>query len=140
MREDPAGGRLGFRRGHRQAYIGGAQIGQQLRDAVEEAVDRPAAGGVVGAVGGDRRIGVLAESHFPQRVVHRWADDAAGQVTVGNVGADLIEGVTEAGHDALCRIGQGAVEVEDHQLRSGRRDGVIKGRHASIVSDGALLS
>ena len=140
MREDPARGRLGLRRGHRQAHTGGAQVGQQSRDAVEEAVHRPAAGGVVGAVGGDRRVGVLAESHLAQRVVHRRADDAAGQVTVGNVGADLTEGVAEAGHDALRRIGQGAVEVEDHQLRSGRRDGVIQGRHASIVSDGALLS
>ena len=72
-------------------------------------------------------------------------DSAQGIVSsfrhaLGEVGADLTEGVTEAGHNALRRIGQGAVEVEDHQLRPGRRDGVIQGRHASIVSDGALLS
>ncbi len=58
----------------------------------------------------------------------------------GNIGADLAEGVTEAGHDALRRVGQGAIEVEDHQLRPDRRNGVIQCRHASIVSDGALLS
>ena len=73
-------------------------------------------------------------------MVHRRADDAAGQIAVGDLGADLAERVTEAGHDALRRVGQGAVEVEDHQLRPGRRGGVIQGRHASIVSDGALLS
>ena len=140
MREDPACGRLGLRRGHRQPHTGGAQVGQQLRDAVEQAVHRPAARGVVGAVGGDGGVGVFAESHRAQRVVHRRADDAAGQVPVGNLGADLAEGVTEAGHDALRRVGQGAIEVEDHQLRPGRRDGVIQCGHASIVSDGALLS
>ena len=95
---------------------------------------------VVGAVGGDGGVGVLAEAHLAQRVMHRRADDAAGQVPVGNHGADLAEGVAEAGHDALRRVGQGAVEVEDHQLWPGRRDGVIQCGHASIVSDGALLS
>ncbi len=73
-------------------------------------------------------------------MVHRRTDDAAGQVAIGHLGADLAESVTEAGDDALRRVGQGAVEVEDHQLRPGRRRGVIQGRHASIVSDGALGS
>ena len=61
--EDAARGRLGLRRGHRQPHTGGAQVGQQSRDAVEQAVHRPAAGGVVGAVGGDRGVGVVAEPH-----------------------------------------------------------------------------
>ena len=84
VREDPVRGRLGLGRGHRQPHTGGAQVGQQLRDAVEQAVHRPAARGVVGAVGGDRGVGVVAEPHRAQRVVHRRADDAAGQVAVGN--------------------------------------------------------
>src|ERR1700735_5017008 len=48
-------GRLRLGGGHRQSDTGGPQIGQQWPDPVEEAVDRPTAGGVVGAVGGDGR-------------------------------------------------------------------------------------
>ena len=92
---------------------------------VEQAVHRPAAGGVVGPVGGDRLVGVLAEAHLAQRVMHRRTDDQAGQVAVGHRGADLAQRVPEAGHDALRRVGQGAVEVEDHQLRA-RRDGTVR--------------
>ena len=89
---------------------------------------------VVRPVGGDRRVGVLAEPHLAQRVMHRRPDDAAGQIAVGHRGADLAECVPEAGHDALRRVGQGAVEVEDHQLRA-RRDGTAQGFcHDSIVA------
>ena len=139
MLEDPPCRRLGLRRGHRQPHTGRPQVGEQLGYAIEQAVHRPAAGRVVGAVGGDRCVGVF-EAHRRQRVVHRRADEPACQVAVGNLGTDLAEGVAEAGHDALRRVGQGAVEVEDHQLRPGRGGGVVQGRHASIVSDGALVS
>ena len=104
-------------------------------DAVEQAVHRPAAGASSrrGRRRSRRRRPRRAPS--PQRVVHRRADDAAGQVTVGHLGTDLAECVPEAGHDALRRVGQGAVEVEDHQLRA-RRDGACAGFcHASIVAD-----
>ena len=62
MLEDPPCGRLGLRCGHRQPHSGRPQVGEQLRNAVEQAVHRPAAGRVVGAVGGDRGVGVF-ESH-----------------------------------------------------------------------------
>src|SRR6185503_19130622 len=68
-------------------------------------------------------------------VVHRRTDDPAGQIAVGHHGADLAECVPEARQDALRRVGQGAVEVEDHQLRA-RRDGTAQGFcHDSIVAD-----
>ena len=60
---------------------------------------------VVGAVSRDGGVGVFAEPHRAKRVVHRWADDAAGQVAIGNLGADLAERVAETGHDALRRVG-----------------------------------
>ncbi len=131
--EDPPRRRLGLRGGHRQPHAGGAQVGEQLRDAVEQAVHRPAAAGVVGPVGGDRRVGEVAEPHALQRVVHRRPDDPAGQVAVGNLGAHVAERVAEAGHDAVGGVGQGAVEIEDHQLRAG-----VGGRacHVPIVPDG----
>ena len=47
----------------------------------------------------------------------------------GNLGADCCECVTEAGHDALGRVGQGAVQIEDDQLGPGVR-------HLAIVADG----
>ena len=135
VREDPPRRRLGLRRGHRQPHTGGPQVGQQLRDAVEQAVHRPAAGGVVGPVGGDRGVGVR------RRAPSRAACDASAGRRCGRpgrrraLGADLAERVAEAGHDALRRVGQGAVEVEDHQLRA-RRDGTAQGFcHASIVAD-----
>ena len=115
--QDAPRGRLRLGGGHRQPHTGGAQIGQQRLDPVEQAVDRPAAGGVVGAVGRDRRVGVLAQPHRPEGVVHRRADDLAGQVAVGHSGTDLAERVPEAGHDAVRGVGEGAVEIEDHQLR-----------------------
>ncbi len=59
-------------------------------DAVEQPVVRPAARGVVGAVGGDGGVGVLAQPHRLQRLVHRRPDDPAGQVAVGNRGADTV--------------------------------------------------
>ena len=62
--------------------------------------------------------------------MHRRTDDHAGQIAVGNRGADRAERVTEARNDALRRVGQGAVEVEDHQLRAARHD--------LILPDGAL--
>jgi hypothetical protein len=65
-------------------------------------------------------------------VVHRRADDPAGQVSVGHGSADLTERVAETGHDAFCGVGEGAVEVEDHQLRLRRRV-----CHVPIVLDGA---
>ena len=54
------------------------------------------------------------------------------QVAVGYDGADRAQCMAEAGHDALSRVGQGAVEVEDHQLWAGR--------HELIVPDGPLVS
>jgi hypothetical protein len=82
---------------------------------------------------------MFAEAHFGQGVMHRRADDAACQITVGHcghlAGPDLSECVPEAGHDALRGVGQGAVEVEEHQLRA-RRDGTAQGFcHESIVAD-----
>src|SRR4029077_15503372 len=101
----------------------------------EEPVHRPPARAVVRPVGGDRRVRVLAEPHLAQRVMHRRADDTAGQITVGDHRTDLAECVPEAGHNALRRVGQGAVEVEDHQLRA-RRDGTAQGFcHDSILPD-----
>ena len=133
VREDPPRRRLGLRGGHRQPHTGGPQVGEQRVNAVEEPVHRPATGGVVRPVGGDRRVRVLAEPHLVQRVMHGRTDDAAGQIAVGHHGTDLAECVPEAGHDALRRVGQGAVEVEDHQLRA-RRDGTAQGFcHDSIV-------
>ena len=73
--EDPPGGRLGLGGGHRQPHPGGAQVGEQLRDPVEQGVHRPAAAGVVGPVGGDRVVGQVAETHALQGVVHRRPDD-----------------------------------------------------------------
>ena len=124
--------RLRLRRGHRQTHPGGPQVGEQRRNPVEQAVHRPAAGHVVLPVRGDRGVCLLAEAHIPKRVMHRRADDQADQVPVGDDGADGPQRVAEAGDDALRRIGQGAVEVEDHQLRAGRHD--------LIVPDGPLLS
>lgn len=124
--EDLLGSGFGLRRGDGKSNPGGAQIGQQRRDAVENAVHRPASGRVVGAVCGDRLVGAAAEPHRGEGDVHGWPDDAGRQVTVRNGCADLAEGVTEAGHDSIGRIRQRAVEVEDHQI----------GAHAVIVPDG----
>jgi histidinol-phosphate aminotransferase len=127
--------RLRLRRCHREPHAGRLQVCEQLGDAVEEPVHCPAPGGVVGSIGGDRGIGVLAEAHFAQRVMHRRPDDAACQITLGRHGPDLAECVPKAGHDALRGVGQGAVEVEEHQLRA-RRDGTAQGFcHDSIVAD-----
>src|ERR1700722_13660506 len=82
MGEDALRGRLRLGGGYRQSDTGGPQIRDQWPDAVEEAVDRPTAGGVVGAVGGDGRLGVLAQSHRLKGVVHRRADDLTGQVAL----------------------------------------------------------
>ena len=131
--EDPPRRRFGLRRGHRQPHARGPQVGQQVRNPVEQAVHRPAAGGVVGPVGGDRRVGPLAEPHRPQRVVHRRSDDQARQVAVGHVGADLAQRMAEAGDDAVGGIGQGAVEVEDHQLRAGRHGSHCPRRPTTVV-------
>ena len=65
-----------------------------------------------------------------QREVHRRPDDAAREVAVGNGCADLAERVTKARHDSQGGIGQGAVEVEDHQLSA----------HPSIVRRTHVLS
>ncbi len=117
VREDALRGGLGLRGGHRQTDSGHPQVGEQRPDAVEQAVHRPAAGGVVGAVGGDRGVGVFAQPHGLERVMHRRSNDLAGQVALGHGGADFAERVAEARHDAVRGVGQGAVEVEDHQLR-----------------------
>ena len=137
MRQDPPCGRLRLGGGHGEPDARGPQIGQQRPDPVEEAVDRPAAGGVVGAVGGDRGVGVLAQPHRGQGVVHRRADDPAGQVALGHGGADLAERVAEAGHDAVSGVGERAVEVEDHQLGGRPRCGGDRACHVPIVLDGA---
>ncbi len=102
---------------HRQTHPRGAQVGQQQGDPVEEAVDGPAPGAVVGTIGGDRGVGVLAQPHGLERDMHRRPDDLAGQIARGHGGADLVECVAEAGHDALRGVGERAVEIEDHQLR-----------------------
>ena len=133
MGQDALRGRLRLGGGHRQSDTGGPQIGEQRPDPVEKAVDRPTAGGVVGAVGGDRRLGVLAQSHRLKGVVHRWADDLTGQVALGHSGTDLAQRVPEAGHDAVRGIGERAVEVEDHQLGLSCRD---RACHVPIVQDG----
>ena len=117
MRQDETCGRLRFGGGHGEPDVGRAQVGQQWANPVEEAVHRPAPGGVVGTVGRDRGIGVLAQPHRDKGVVHRRADDPAGQVALGHGSANLAERVSKAGHDAVSGVGEGAVEVEDHQLR-----------------------
>src|SRR4051812_35695811 len=71
--------------------------------------------------------------------MHRGTDDAAGQIAIWHcghlAGPDLAECMPEAGHDALRGVGQGAVEVEEHQLRA-RPDGTAQGFcHDSIVAD-----
>ena len=119
MSQDPSRGGLRLRGGDRQPDAGGAQRGKQGRDAVEQLVHLPAAGRVVGAVRGNRGVGVLGQSHLRERVVHRRTDNHSGQVAVGNRSADRVQGVAKTRHDALRGIGQGAVEVEDHQLRAG---------------------
>jgi dinuclear metal center YbgI/SA1388 family protein len=135
MGENSSRRRLRLRGGHRQPHTCCLQVGQQPGYAVEKPVHRPAAGAVVRPVGRDGCVCGLAQSHLAQRVMHRRADDAAGQITVGYRGADLAECMPEAGHDALRRIGQSAVEIEDHQLRA-RRDGTAHGFcHDSIVTD-----
>ena len=65
--------------------------------------------------------------------MHGRADDHAGQVAVGNDGADGTQRVAEAGDDALRRIGQGAVEIEDHQLRAGRHELIVPDRPTTVV-------
>ena len=49
--------------------------------------------------------------------MHRRAHNTFRQVAVGHLGADRGQGMPEARHDAVRRIRQGAVEIEDHQLR-----------------------
>ena len=50
------------------------------------------------------------------------------------------EGVPEAGHDAVRRVGEGAVEVEDHQLGAMRLSGRDRACHIAIVLDAATAS
>ena len=97
------------------------------RNAVEQGCSSPSRGSCSRR---GRRRSPRRRSSRPiarQRLMHRRPDEAAGQVAVGHLGTDLAERVPEAGHDALRRVGQGAVEVEDHQLRPGRRGGVVAG-------------
>ena len=77
-------GGLGLGGGDGQPHARGPKIRQQRGDALEDAVHRPATGRVVGAIGGDRLVGPIAEPHGLQREVHRWPDDAAREVAVGN--------------------------------------------------------
>ena len=138
--EDPPRGRLGLRGGHRQPHPGRPQVGQQLRGCRRTGCSSPSRGW---------------SSRRGRRRSRRRASPSPMAGSVWCIGGPTMrparspsgisapicaEGVTEAGHDALRRVGQGAVEVEDHQLRPGRRGGVVQGRHASIVSDGALVS
>ncbi len=57
--------------------------------------------------------------------MHRRTDDPAGQIAVGDHGPDRAERVAEAGHDSLRRIGQGAVQIEDHQLRACLHESIL---------------
>ena len=74
--------------------------------------------------------------------MHRRAHDPGDQVAVGNRCADLVERVAETRDDAGRRVGQGAVEIEEHQLGSPGRQ---RFSHGAIVPDlpppmpGALL-
>jgi histidinol-phosphate aminotransferase len=138
MGQDASRGRLCLGSGHREPDARGPQVGQQRLDPVEQAVDRPTASGVVGAVGGDRGFGVFAQAHRGQGVVHRRPDDLAGQIAIGHGGTDLAERVPEAGYDSGRGVGEGAVEVEDHQLRSlaSLRCG-DRACHIAIVQDAA---
>ena len=138
MGEDALRRRLRLRGRDRQPHARRAQVGQQLGDPVEKAVHRPAPGGVVGAVRGDRRIGVPPSPMAVEGVVHRRSDDLLARSPSGTVRTDLDERVAEAGHDAAGRIGQGAVEVEDHQLGSNALMGIgDRACHVPIVADAA---
>ncbi|CKS00080.1 Uncharacterised protein [Mycobacterium tuberculosis] len=115
--QDSPCGRLCLGGGDGQPDTGGAQVGQQRPDPVEQAVHRPTAGAVVGPVGYDRLLGGFAEPHGAQRLMHGRADDVSGQVAFGYWGTDVVERVSEAGYDSARRVGQRAVQIEDHQLR-----------------------
>ena len=106
------------------------QVGQQRSNPVEQGVHRPAPGAVLGAKGRDRRVDVLAELHRAKGVVHRRPDDLGGQVALGYRRADVAERVQEAGNDPFGGVGEGAVEVEYHQLWC---------CHHPIVSDTAAV-
>lgn len=127
--EDPARRRFCFRGRHGEANARGLQVGQQRVDSVVKPVHRPAAGCVVGAIGGDGLVGFVSQPQVGECEVHGWPDAEADQVARGNLGADCCEGVTETGHDALGRVGEGAVQIEDDQL------GARHARHLAIVAD-----
>ena len=151
MGEDALRRRFQLGGGHGQPDAGGVQVGQQRSDPVEQGVHRPAPGAVLGAEGRDRRVGVLAEFQRAKRVVHRRPDDLGGQVALGYRGTDMAERVQEAGDDPFGGVGEGAVEIEDHQLRgaarrrccAGVRMRIGPGRHRvshdPIVSDLAAV-
>ncbi len=72
--------------------------------------------------------------------MHRRSDDPAGQIAVGDGDADLAQGVPKAGHNAVRGVGEGAVEVEDHQLGAMRLSGGDSACHGTIVLDAATAS
>ena len=136
VREDPGRGRLGLRGRHRHPDPGRPEIGQQLGNPLEQAVHRPAPGR--SSRRGRRRWRSSASAPSPISCSVRCIGGPTMRPARSPSGMSAPiarERVTEAGHDSLGRVGQGAVEVEDHQLRPDRRDGAVQRRHAFIVSD-----
>ena len=83
---------------------------------------------------GHTRYSTAGESRL-QNAQPMLIDCAHGQIAVGHRRTHFSQRVPEAGHDALRRVRQGAVEIEDHQLRAGH-DGTAQGFcHPSIVAD-----